>query len=448
MLSSQKYITTVPFSGLFNWSVQYLNETKIAFNTAYPMIRIGEFLTRNKTQIVIQDKTTYKRATIKVRNGGVFLRDTEIGAKIGTKNQFIISEGQFLLSKIDARNGAFGVVPAELDGGIITGNFWTFDVDYQRVNPYYLSLVVTTPEFAEFCEQASNGTTNRHYLQEQLFLDIKIPLPGLEEQNELVDAYNTQMALAAEQEALATTLQSDIETYLLNELGVTIKSLDTTKSILQIFSYSDISDRWDLISTHNSIFESLKKSKYSLKEIGKEFNFVSRGWRKQNHKAKVFNYIELGAVDENIGITEASKVNIEKAPSRATQVVCTGDLIIGTTRPYLKKFAIVSDEYNHNICSSGFQIINSEKNNLHFLYEYLKSEAGLLQFKFYMTGALYPAITSKDLKKIKIPLPPIEIQNEIVEHINGLKEQIKTLRTQATENRTTALKTFEQKIFK
>lgn len=123
-------------------------------------------------------------------------------------------------------------------------------------------------------------------------------------------------------------------------------------------------------------------------------------------------------------------------------------MIIGTTRPYLKKFAIVDSEYNNNICSSGFQIINSKENNLEFLFEYLRSDAGILQFKFYMTGALYPAITSKDLKKIKIPLPPLEVQNEIVAHITGFKKQIKQLRIAAATNRTTALSDFEQKIFK
>ena len=173
----------VKFSQLYNWSVQYLNDSKIRFTTKYPLVQIKEFLTRNKTAIEIQDDVYYKRATIKVRNGGIFLRDTVIGSKIGTKNQFVISKGQFLLSKIDARNGAFGVVPEELDGGIITGNFWTFDVDYSKVNPHYLALLTTTNEFIEFCEQASNGTTNRHYLQEPLFLDIKVTLPSLAEQN-------------------------------------------------------------------------------------------------------------------------------------------------------------------------------------------------------------------------------------------------------------------------
>lgn len=172
MLNTMKYISTIPFCGLFNWSVQYLSDSKIAFNKVYPMMRIGDFLTRNKTAITIDDDIIYKRPRIRIRNGGISLRDEIIGEKIGTKNQFLISEGQFLLSKIDARNGAFGVVPKKLDGGVITGNFWTFDVDYNIINPHYLALLTTTEAFIQFCEQASNGTTNRHYLQEPLFLNI------------------------------------------------------------------------------------------------------------------------------------------------------------------------------------------------------------------------------------------------------------------------------------
>ena len=99
-------------------------------------------------------------------------------------------------------------------------------------------------------------------------------------------------------------------------------------------------------------------------------------------------------------------------PSRATQFVKKGDLIIGTTRPYLKRFAIIKGQNDSHIASSGFQIIAPSKDyNLEFLLEYIKSDFGVKQFEFYMTGALYPAITGKDLKKILIPFPPIDIQN-------------------------------------
>ena len=64
-----------------------------------------------------------------------------------------------------------------------------------------------------------------------------------------------------------------------------------------------------------------------------------------------------------------------------------------------------------------------------------------------MTGALYPALNAEQLKNIRIPLPPLPIQEEIVNHINEIKAQIKELRRQALELREQAKKDFEGSVF-
>ena len=74
--------------------------------------------------MVVEDDKRYKRITIKTNCGGVFVRDEVLGKDIKTKKQYYVKAGQLAVSKIDARNGAFGIVPPEADGAIITGNFW------------------------------------------------------------------------------------------------------------------------------------------------------------------------------------------------------------------------------------------------------------------------------------------------------------------------------------
>mgnify|MGYP003534249638 FL=1 len=64
-----------------------------------------------------------------------------------------------------------------------------------------------------------------------------------------------------------------------------------------------------------------------------------------------------------------------------------------------------------------------------------------------MTGALYPALNAEQLKSIRIPLPPLSVQEEIVNHINEIKAQIKELRRQALELREQAKKDFEGSVF-
>ena len=443
-----KYISTVPFSGLFNWSVQYLNDSKIAFSKAYPMMRIGEFLKRNKTAVTIEDDKTYKRATIKVRNGGIFLRDEEIGRKIGTKNQFLISKGQFLLSKIDARNGAFGVVPEVLDGGIITGNFWTFDVDYNMINPHYLALLTTTEAFVQFCEQASNGTTNRHYLQEPLFLNIKVPVPSLEEQNKLVEEYNKRIYLVSNQVEKARLAESDIHTYVLSKLGVKLhinKPSEKAKNckLISFVNYKDV-DRWDMWSKEQYIHTLLNQSIYKSVKLG-TLDFVGRSWKKDSES---FRYIEMSDVDPIFGIVNDTIISTKDAPSRATQSVNTGDLIIGTTRPYLKRFAIVTSEHNNCICSSAFQVIKPNKNyNLEYVYYFLQTQLAIMQFEAFMTGALYPAINTSDLGRIKIILPPLSVQESIVRYVNKKRAKAQQYISQSRAGYVEALKNFETQIF-
>ena len=411
-------------------------------------MRIGEFLKRNKTAVTIEDDKTYKRATIKVRNGGIFLRDEEIGSKIGTKNQFLITKGQFLLSKIDARNGAFGVVPEELEGGIITGNFWTFDVNYNIINPHYLALLTTTEAFIQFCEQASNGTTNRHYLQEPLFLNIKVPVPSLEKQNKLVEEYNKRIYLVSNQVEKARLAESDIHTYVLSKLGIKLHNNKPSEKVknsklISSVNYKDV-DRWDMWSKEQYIHTLLNQSIYKSVKLG-TLDFVGRSWKKDSES---FRYIEMSDVDPIFGIVNDTIISTKDAPSRATQSVHTGDLIIGTTRPYLKRFAIVTSEHDNCICSSAFQVIKPNKNyNLGYVYYFLQTQLAIMQFEAFMTGALYPAINTFDLGRLKIILPPLSVQESIVRYVNKKRAKAQQYISQSRAGYVEALKNFETQIF-
>ena len=152
-------------------------------------LQVKDVLTRIKEPIELEDDVLYKRVTIKTKHQGVFLRDSQYGKDIGTKKQFLINKGQFLLSKIDARNGAFGIVPDEVDGAIITGNFWTYEVNEEELNIELFYIMTSLPFFDELCKNASSGSTNRQYLDEKKFLNQEITLPPIEEQNSFIEHF-------------------------------------------------------------------------------------------------------------------------------------------------------------------------------------------------------------------------------------------------------------------
>ena len=149
-------------------------------------VKLGDVLKRQYDNIEINDTDKYKRITIKTKGQGISLRNEVQGIDIGTKNQFRVRSNQFLLSKIDAMNGAFGIIPIECDNGIITGNFWTYDFDETILDRNYLNFLCIGEVFTDFSIKASEGTTNRKYLSENKFLNLDFHLPPLAEQQRIV----------------------------------------------------------------------------------------------------------------------------------------------------------------------------------------------------------------------------------------------------------------------
>lgn len=158
----------IKFSQTSDWNIKQII-SQVLFSSKYDKVSIGKCIRRIKDEITVQNDVLYKRLTIKTKGGGVSVRDELFGKEIKTKNQYRVSSGQLAVSKIDARNGAFGIVPSGANEAIITGNFWVFDVDTNKVFPQYLVLLLSSEQFVQAWLECSNGSGNRLYLQEKVF---------------------------------------------------------------------------------------------------------------------------------------------------------------------------------------------------------------------------------------------------------------------------------------
>jgi type I restriction enzyme S subunit len=155
-------------------------------NPAWPMVPIGDVLRRSEDWISIDPGKVYKEVTVKLWGRGVVLRREVPGAEIQSDRRATVRAGQFILSRIDARNGALGAVPSELDGAVVSNDFPVFTPDPSRLDVKYLGLLSRTQRFVDLCRAASEGTTNRVRLKEDRFLSMQIALPPLPEQRRIV----------------------------------------------------------------------------------------------------------------------------------------------------------------------------------------------------------------------------------------------------------------------
>ena len=152
----------------------------------WPVVALGEVLTKSDESTDLKPDETYREVTIKLWGKGVILRRQATGAEMAASRRMVVRHNQFILSRIDARNGAFGLVPSSLDGAVVSNDFPSFGLNTVRHEPAYLAWLSRTADFVELCKAASEGTTNRVRLKEDSFLKTAIPLPPLAEQQRIV----------------------------------------------------------------------------------------------------------------------------------------------------------------------------------------------------------------------------------------------------------------------
>lgn len=179
-------------------------------SNGWPMAPLGELLSRNEKTVSLLPDHRYQEVTIRLWGKGVVLRGVVNGANIASDRRFEVSTGQFIISRIDARNGAMGIVPPELDHAIVTNDFPSFNVNRDRMIPEFLGWLCRTAGFVEMCRTASEGTTNRVRLKENRFMQLTIPLPPLGEQQRIVSRVDRLASMIDEADLLNRRLTADI----------------------------------------------------------------------------------------------------------------------------------------------------------------------------------------------------------------------------------------------
>lgn len=153
---------------------------------AWPKVALGALLQRSAEPAVINPAAEYHEVTIKLWGKGIVSRGKVRGSDVVSARN-VVHHNQLILSKIDARNGAIGLVPPELEGALVSNDFPSFKFrDHGRCDPAFMGWLVRSASFVELCKAASEGTTNRVRIREDRFLDQELALPPLAEQKAMV----------------------------------------------------------------------------------------------------------------------------------------------------------------------------------------------------------------------------------------------------------------------
>lgn len=171
----KKYLCQVLLSGKRRFS---------SFSDKWKQNPLSDFLTESRLRG--SNGKTAKKLTVKLWGKGVTEKKETLSGSENTA-YFRRTKGQFIYSKLDFLNGAFGIIPDELDGYESTIDLPAFDVHH--INTEFLLLCVSDAAFYKRNGAIANGGRKAKRINPNDFLSFCINHPSLSEQTSIVDVF-------------------------------------------------------------------------------------------------------------------------------------------------------------------------------------------------------------------------------------------------------------------
>ncbi|WP_162427276.1 restriction endonuclease subunit S [Pontibacter pudoricolor] len=281
--------------------------------------------------------------------------------------------------------------------------------------PEYLYYSLCTSSFRMEGANNMSGAVGLKRLTKDFLLNYEIPIPKLSEQRQIVAILDKLL------------MKVDKAIILLEE------NLTNTKHLLDSILnnvFNDLSDRYENQPLH---YCSKFKNGYAFKSG--DFNTDSQG----------LQVIRIG----NVLNLDKNPVFIQEKDDYKKSKLDVGDLVISMTGTRGKKdylFVSIIDKSQFYLNQRVGAITPNQNTSTKFLYYYLKTSLFRDKVFEFETGSVNQGnISGKDIMNSLIPLPTLEVQEDIVRYLSSLnKKQQSLLKEQ--ESRLKALRALKESI--
>ncbi len=132
----------------------------------------------------------------------------------------------------------------------------------------------------------------------------------------------------------------------------------------------------------------------------------------------IYKYIELANVELNGNISTPDEILGEELPTRARRIVKSGQVIISSIEGSLQNCALITEENDGALCSTGFFVIDSKNFNSETLLVLFKSELMQNLMRQQCTGTILTAISIENFSNLPLPVVSKEIQEKIAAQVS------------------------------
>ncbi len=311
-------------------------------------------------------------------------------------SQYEIKNGDLLIAMSGATTGKIGV--NQTNKKILLNQRVGKFEPKQALNKLYLFNFLLTK--IEYSLEISVGAAQPNLSTAQI-KNFQIPLPPLHEQKRIVAIL--EKAFTAIDQAKANTE----------------KNLKNARELFQS----------KLQETFANGKLKIESGEWEEKKLGEVIHKTETVNPKLNLNEE-FIYIDVSSVNKETKQIEKTSLLLGKdAPSRARKLVKTNDIIFATVRPTHSRVAIITEQFNNQVCSTGYYVLRAKNilNNI-FIYYFLLTLGFNKEMEKLQKGANYPAVTNKEVESRKIIYPKSLVeQRGIIKELDTVSTETKKL---------------------
>lgn len=452
---NEAILKTVRFSSTEQWDVKYFFSTSII--SRFPLSSIGKQTIHitQKTKLFEYPKTEFKILGIS-NEIGMFDAYTELGENIN-QPYIYVENGSLAYNPYRINVGSIGLKTERQRNEYISPAYVVFKCK-ETMNPEYLYILLRSAIFNRLIKENTTGSVRQTLSYEKL-AKIKIPVPTIKEQNELVQNYYLLIKEAEAAKKMAKNLEDSIEQYLFDVLDMKMPDESTKKNsgILKTTKFRDLFS-WGMDVNCNAvkpqeIFRSSRFTNMPLRyfcEINPATNYPD--------DIDDISFVPMECVSDVYGeIVELRDGGIDK--SKGYTRFKENDVLWAKITPCMQngKSAIARSLKNgYGYGSTEFHVFRAYEGVMpEYIYCFLRSKVLRRAAMSYFTGSSGQQRVGKNfLEALTFPNIPLfsngerEVSQEmIVNHIFSIKRKIKVLYEKEDELIRKAKSIFEEAVF-
>lgn len=345
--------------------------------------------------------------------------------------------GDIVVAKIDLKNGAVGIVPADWKNVVSTGHFAIYEPDTAKLNPQYLQLIIQTRFFKDHLWRNKVGAEGRKEVKLDFFEQELIPLPPLHVQNAIVNHFRRAKDQIAAAISRVKRSNAEIDARFFDDLG--LKPIDAAAISKSFAVWWSALSRWGVkFNLLNQGRADLSRGKYPIVNLGTILELVQYGTSEKANTngdgvavIRMNNLVNGGLDLANLKYLRMPKAEIAKLALRE------GDILFNRTnsKELVGKCAVFHAAGQFVFASYLIRIrANPKKADADFLAYVINSSIGRQQIDALSRQIIGQAnINSEELRSLQIPLPPLAMQRQIMARVSQRREGIARERETAEE---------------